>query len=523
MDFPRLFAKCLLMYRGNVAVTFEGQHQTYAELGDRACRLANALAGLGLAPGDRVAMLADNNLEFIEQTVGIALAGMVRCPMYTQNTASTHAYMLNAVGARVIIVQDKYAADIESVRDQVPALDHVIVMGGSNAGPGPREYESLLASASPKFPDVVVAPDADHVIRFSAGTTGKPKGIVFSQAGWLAQGNEFALALPRLEETDAYLVASPMSHAAGLMIWPILTAGGRYVIMSSFDPTQFLDLIDSERCTLTMLVPTMIHVLAAVPGAKSRDLSSMRAVTYGASPITERTLKAGLELWGNIMYQFFGQSEALPGTILAPAYHRTGGSERDRRILSSAGRPSPNTAITIRDDEDNVLPVGETGEICVNTPGAMKAIWGDPEATTARFTADGSVRTRDMGYLDEEGFLHLVDRKEDMIISGGFNVWPLEVENALTAHPDVEEAIVVGVPDEKWGEAVFAVVVLQEGATATEEELLSFVRDKVGPVKRPKRLVISQQPLPKSQVGKPLRRQAREMYWTAPGQPADHV
>jgi acyl-CoA synthetase (AMP-forming)/AMP-acid ligase II len=330
----------------------------------------------------------------------------------------------------------------------------------------------------------------------------------------MAMGNEFAMSYPRLEETDAFLVASPMSHAAGLLIWPMLAAGARYVVMPAFDPAGFLELIERERCTLTLVVPTMIQMLAAVPEAKSRDLSSLRMVMYGAAPITEKALRAGLDLWGNVMYQTYGQSEALPGTTLTPAYHRTGGTERDRQILTSAGRPSPNVAITIIDEDDHVLPTGQVGEICIDTPGAMKGIWGDPEATAARFTADGSVRTRDMGYLDDDGFLHIVDRKEDMIISGGYNVWPLEVENALSQHPDVQEVAVVGVPDEKWGEAVFAVVVLRDGARVTEDELMAFARDKVGAVKRPKQLLISRDPLPKSVVGKLLRRQVRESYWS---------
>ena len=514
MNFSSILRKSCLMYRDNVAITFGDRRQTYAELGDRACRLANALSDLGLRPGDRVAVLADNQLETLEQAAAIAVAGMVRAPMYTMNTASTHAYMLNLVGARACIVQGKYAADIEKVRDEVPSLEHVIVI--ENGGSDKLEYESLLAAASAEFPDVAVAPDADHIIRFSAGTTGVPKGIVHSGAGWLAMGNEFALGLPRVTENDAYLVASPLSHAAGLMIWPFLGRGARYVVMPSFDPAGFLDLIERERCTITMVVPTMIQMLAAVPGAKERDLSSMRAVTYGAAPITEKALRAGIELWGNIMYQSYGQSEALPVSTLPPEYHRIGGSERDRQILTSAGRPNPNVIVTIRDDHQQVLPVGEIGEICVQTPGAMKGIWGDPEATAARFTSDGSVRTKDMGYLDEDGFLHLVDRKEDLIISGGFNVWPLEVENALSAHPDVTEAAVVGVPDEKWGEAVFAVVTLREGSAATVDELITFAREKVGPVKRPKQLVIADQPLPKSVVGKLLRRQVRTLYWTGP-------
>ena len=514
MDIPSILRKSCQMYAGNIAVTFEGRRQSYAQLWERACRLANALSGLGLSPGDRVAILADNQLECLEQAAGLALAGLVRCPMYVLNTASTHAHMLENVGARACIVQDKYAADLAGLRDQVPGLKHLIVVGDDAAGPDLLGYEALIAAAAAGDPGVALSPDDDHIIRFSAGTTGRPKGILHSGAGWLAMGNEFALAGPGIEESDAYLVASPMSHAAGLMIWPMLASGARYVITPGFDPARFLDLIERERCTMTMVVPTMIQMLARVPEARTRDLSSLKSVSYGAAPITERTLKAGLELWGNIMYQFYGQSEALPGTVLTPRYHLPGGSERERRYLASAGRPTLNTVITIRDDDDNVLRTGDTGEICIRTPGAMKGIWADAGATAARLTRDGAVRTRDMGYLDEDGFLYIVDRKEDMIISGGYNIWPLEIENALAAHPDVQEVAAVGVPDGTWGESVFAVVVLEPGSTMTESDLIEWARAKVGPVKKPRRIEISAEPLPKSVAGKLLRRQVRDKFWT---------
>jgi acyl-CoA synthetase (AMP-forming)/AMP-acid ligase II len=513
MDISSNFRKSCRLYADRVALTFEGQHQTYAELWERSCRLANALAGLGLVPGDRVAVLADNQLETFEQAGAIALAGMVRCPMYTQNTAPVHAHMLGNVGARALIVQDRYAADVESVRDRLPGLEHVIVIG-DDADENALRYERLLAAAGADDPGVTVGPDADHIIRFSAGTTGTPKGILHTVAGWWAMGNEFAFVV-RLEENDAHLVATPLSHAGGLMIWPMLASGARYVVLRSFDPETYLDAIERERCTLAMVVPTMIGMLAAAQQARARDLSSLRTVTYGAAPVTEKALRLGLDLWGNIMTQFYGQSEALPATTLTPSYHRTGGTEDDLRILTSNGRPTLNSVVTIRDDDGTVLPDGTTGEICVKTPGAMKGIWGDPDATAARFTADGAVRTRDMGYLDEDGFLHIVDRKEDLIISGGFNVWPLEVENALAAHPDVEEVAVVGVPDEKWGEAVCAAVYLRNGSSVSEDELIAFAREKVGPVKKPKRVAFSAAPLPKSVVGKLLRRQVRETFWAA--------
>jgi acyl-CoA synthetase (AMP-forming)/AMP-acid ligase II len=512
MDFASILRKSSVMYRDNVVVSFEGREQTYARLWARACRLANALLDLGLAPGERVAVLADNGLEYFEQVAALALAGLVRCPMYALNPPSGHAYMLASVGASACIVQDKYAADLAGVRDEVPSLKHLITVGDCPAGSGFLGYEALIAAASAADPHVVVDPDADHIIRFSAGTTGRPKGIVHSAAGWLAMGNEFNLAYP-IDERDVYLVASPLSHAAGLLTWPFIANGARYVVMARFDPARFLETIERERVTLIMAVPTMVHMLCAVPEAKARDLSSLRMVRYGAAPITQKTLLAGIGLWGNIMTQVYGQSEALPTTVLASRHHVPDGPERERRRLLSAGRPTLNTVVTIRDDDDNLLRTGETGEICVQTPGAMKRIWGDEEATAARFTPDGAVRTRDMGYLDEDGFLYIVDRKEDMIISGGYNIWPLEVENALAAHPDVAEVVVTGVPDEKWGESVLAVVALEDGSVVTEEELIEWARERVGPVKRPRTIVVSADPLPKSAAGKLLRRQAKEKYW----------
>jgi acyl-CoA synthetase (AMP-forming)/AMP-acid ligase II len=514
VNFASILRKSCVMYRDNVAISFEGSAQTYAQLGERACRLANALLELGLIPGDRVAVLADNQLEYIEQVAALALAGLVRCPMYALNTAPVHGHMLADVGASACIVQDKYAADVIGIRDQVPGLKHVIVLGNGPDGAGILDYEGLIANAPGDDPGVVVDPDAAHVIRFSAGTTGRPKGIVHSAAGWLAMGNEFNLAFP-LDEGDAHLVASPLSHAAGLMTWPLMAHGARCVVMPSFEPARFLQTIEQERCTSTTVVPTMIHMLCAVPEARSRDLSSLRMVHYGAAPITQKTLLAGLGLWGNVMYQVYGQSEALPVTVLTPRFHRPDGSERERQYLRSAGRPTINTVVTIRDDDGTLLDTGETGEICVQTPGAMTGIWNDPEATAARLTPDGAVRTRDMGYLDDDGFLYIVDRKEDMIISGGYNIWPLEIERALAAHPDVSEVVAVGVPDEKWGESVLAVVVLGPGSSATEDQLIGWARDRVGPIKRPRRIVIADEPLPKSVVGKLLRRQAREKYWTS--------
>ncbi|MEK6443925.1 class I adenylate-forming enzyme family protein [Pseudonocardia sp. T1-2H] len=265
MDFGSILRKSCRVYQHNVAVTFEQQHQTYAQLWERACRLANALRDLGLEPGDRVAVLGDNQLETIEQAAGLALAGLVRCPMYVQNPPESHVHCLNDVGARACLVQKAYVPDVVAIRDRVPDLKHLIGVGSTEGVD--LNYEQMLAAASPvDSHDVTLGEDDDHIIRFSAGTTGRPKGILHSVRGWREMGNEFALVLPRMRDTDAYLVAAPLSHAAGLLLWPLIAHGCRHVIMPAFHPGRFLDLVESERCTLTFLVPTMIQMVATEPG-----------------------------------------------------------------------------------------------------------------------------------------------------------------------------------------------------------------------------------------------------------------
>jgi len=499
-----ILEKSAALYGGNVAVTCEGESLTYAELYERACRLANGLRALGLEKGDRVATLEDNQLESFVEICALSLAGLVRCPMYTQNTADGHEHMANLVGAKALFVQEKYYADVADVRKGAPSVEHLIVHGGG--GDGTLSYSELLGSPSDP-PRVDVGLDDNHILRFSAGTTGRPKGILHTERGWRDMGNEFCLVLPRIEPEDTYLCAGPLSHAAGLFVWPMIAHGARHVLMPAFDPARFLELTESERCTLTLLVPTMIQVIANHPDGQKRDVSSLKAVFYGAAPIAERTLKEAQALWGNIMYQLYGQSESLPVTVLAPRHHE------EQHLLRSAGRPTPNTLIRLVDDDGVEVAQGELGEVCMLSPGNMKEIWNDPEATAERMTPDGYVRSRDVGYMDERGFVFLADRKEDLIISGGFNIWPAEVENALCSHPSVMEAAVVGVPDEKWGETVVAVVVLREGQQATAGELVDWCREKVGSTKKPTRVEFSSEPLPKSGVGKVLRRVVRERYW----------
>jgi acyl-CoA synthetase (AMP-forming)/AMP-acid ligase II len=492
------------------AVRCEGQTQTYAQLYERSCRLANALADAGIEPGERVATLGDNCLQSIEQMSGLALGGYVRSSLYTHNAAESNLYLLNLVEASALLIQRKHYDAIAPRLTEVATLRSVLVFDGE-APDDASDYERALARASDTDPGVALAPDDHHIIRFSAGTTGKPKGILHTVSRWTSVGSEMTLAMPAQDSSDRYLAAGPLAHAAGLPVWATLGAGGTIVVMSAFDPMRFLSLIAEERCTTAFLVPTMIQMVVNHPSAADADLSSLRAVIYGAAPISERTLEQAHSLWGKIMYQMYGQSEAVPLTVLAPEDHVVDGTPEERRKLRSAGRPTPNTRIRILDPDGNELPPGQIGEIAASSPTAMAAIWHDADATAERILADGSVLTRDMGYLDEDGYLFLADRKEDMIISGGFNIWPAELENALASHPAVAEVAVVGVAHDKWGETPKAVVVLRDGQDAGEQELIDWTRERLGAVKRVTSVDFVDE-LPKTPLGKVLRRQVRDRY-----------
>lgn len=505
----------------HVAMICDDVQQTYAELHANGQRVASALHQLGLRPGDCIALLVDNGPATLELTVGVAFAGLLRAPLYGHDPASRHQYLLDLTGARALVIDEKYYEPLEPLLGSCSDLQDVIIVGGTPAqtvgkatGAAKRhrehEYDALVSAAPPAAVPHQYQPDDAYQIRFSAGTTGNPKGILHDTAGWIAAGEQVAEVLETpLSTADRYLAAGPLTHAASLPVWPVLEAGGTIVVMPSFDVGRFLEVIEQHQVTISLVVPTMVQMITAHPEAASRDLSSLRALYYGTSPMPEVTLVAGIRLWGNIMYQLYGQSEAVPATILAPKDHRIAGSDSERARLRSAGRPLPSCEIRIVDEEDREVAVGEVGEILIKSPGRMREIWRDPEATAARITADGAVRTRDMGWFDEDGFLFLADRKEDMIISGGFNIWPAELENALVSHPAVGEASVVAAAHDKWGETPHAFVVLAEGEHVSADELIAFTRDAVGSVKKVTGITFVEE-LPKTPIGKVLRRVLRE-------------
>lgn len=513
MNPAQLWMRAGEFYTDRTAVIVDDREQTYGELVGRGAQLANAFTGAGLVPGDRVAILADNAFESLEQWAACALGNFVRSSLYAFLTPEVNATLMAQIGASALIVQAKYYDAIAPHLDALEGLRCVVVFGGPVVTDDrAREYESFLGSGGTELPQPVIDPEDPHIIRFTGGTTGLPRAVLHSVRGWSEVGVESALTLPRVDDDDAFLAPGPLTHAAGVFVWPYLSAGAKVIIMSSFDAGEAIALIERHQIRNTQVVPTMAQAILSHPDAKAADFSSLRAIVYGGAPMPEPILRAAIARWGNILYQMYGQSEAIGGvTVLTPKYHRPDGDELERSWLRAAGRPTPRGSLKIVGDDGNELPRGEIGEVAVSTPSLLKEMYGDAQATAARMRPDGYWLTRDLGYLSPEGFLFLVDRKDDMIISGGYNIWPFELENVLLEHPAVAEAAVVGMPHPKWIETPYAAVVLRPGAETSEQELIEWVKTRLGSVKKPS-VVAFVDEIPKSGVGKVIRRGVRDYF-----------
>ncbi len=492
-----------------VAVECEDRSLTFRQLFDRACRLANGLAALGVRPGDRVATLAANRLESVEEICAIALLGAVRAPLYAHNAVDVHLHMLSTVDASALIVAEQHWPELAERADR---RLRVVVHG--TAGPGTHGYDELLAASSPADPMVGSGPDDVVVIRFSSGTTGLPKGIMHRQDRYMATGEAMAATMGGFTDASVQIVAGPMSHISGVFFWPVIAAGARQIVMPRFDAARFLDHIVAGG-TFSTIVPTMLASILDAPNLpaalRAGKLSGLRRLGYGGAPIDERLLRRGLAAFGPVFVQTYGQSEACPVSALPPEAHDLSRPDADPAVLRSAGAPVPGAQVRLVDDAGADVAPGEVGEVAIRAPWTLSEIWGDPAAAAARTLPTGHLRTRDMGRM-RDGLLYLVDRKDDMIISGGYNIWPTELENALLAHEDVREAAVFGVPHPRWGETPVAAVTLRPGAAVTPDELIAWCRARVGGVKKPSQVIVWDEPLPRNGSGKLLRRVLRERH-----------
>jgi acyl-CoA synthetase (AMP-forming)/AMP-acid ligase II len=477
---------------------------TYAHAWDRGLRLANGLLSLGLNAGDRIAVLEHNCCESTDFIVAAAATNTVRVPLYKRNAPQGHAHMIRHSGCRAVIVDPDYVDEIESLRDALPEVEHVIVRDGG--------YEDWLRSLPNIDPDPAIGMDDPYIIRHSGGTTGLPKGMLLSHRAWMNTVRDWTYRLPSIEAGDHWIHAAAISHGSGYPFFPTWFAGGCNVLEPRFDIPAVLDMFERDG-GFCFVVPTMVSDMLALHDGRARDFSKLKALVVSGAPILPQTAMAARAMFGDTLHQLYGQTEAVPVVWMTPKeWFGAEGSEPSRAV----GRVMPFAELEIRDEDNRPLPAGAEGEIAVRNDGQMLRIWNEPEQTAARLV-DGWVMTGDIGRLDADGYLHIVDRKDDMIISGGLNIWPAELEIVIAGNPAVREVAVVGAPHPRWGETPVAIVVLHEGMTADEAAIAEACAVELGSYKKPTRVILGYEPLPRTPVGKVQRKVLREPFWAGAG------
>ncbi|MEW6264076.1 MAG: long-chain-fatty-acid--CoA ligase [Thermodesulfobacteriota bacterium] len=508
MDLWNLVKRGFMYYPDNVAVIHGDQRVTYRQLEQRINRLSNALSHLGLKKGDSVSVLGENSLTVLEAQYAIIKNGLVWVPLNMRNHPKEHAHCLNNAESKALIMLPTYAEGIASVQGELETCRHFIV-----DGPGfgdMMRYDDLMAAAD----DTPTKHDIDEndnlCIMHTSGTTGQAKGVVHTHKTWVLMSFMTSCLLD-IKESDVAIYVAPINHGSGILIGPHFMMGVPNILVSHLDVDYILQTIQKEKVTTMWLAPTIIYFLLAYPNTKRYDFSSLRNLCYSSAPIAVEKLKEALSVFGRKFNQTYGLVECPMITNLTAEEHVVDGTPAQTHRLGSAGRELILTEVRVVDDQGRALPPGEKGEVITKSPLVMKEYWKNPEAT-AEALRGGWLYSGDMGYLDEEGYLYIADRKKDMIITGGYNVYPKEVEDVIYTHPSVFEAAVIGIPDDLWGESVLACVTLKPGQPATEEEIIALCKNNLASYKKPKsvKFVYS---LPKSLTGKILKTELRQAYW----------
>ena len=480
---------------------------TYATLDQRSCRLANALLAEGVHVDSRVAYLDVNEPEFFEVMLGCTKIGATVAPINFRLTPREIGQIVADSEATVLVLGHRFASLAEPVQQAASGLRRVVVTGA--------EYEQWIDACDDADPSYSGGPDDVVLQLYTSGTTGLPKGVLIDNANCSALLNvaqEWSV-----DESSVCMVAMPLFHIGGSG-WAMvgLAAGATDVLVPELDPAGVLDLIEQRQVTNAFIVPAVLQMMTNVPGAENRSYSSLRSIAYGASPITPAVLRRSLEVLRAPLYQVYGLTESTGAVTQLPAEDHDPGGPREH-LMRSAGRAYPWVELKAVDPVtgEDARP-GDVGEILIRSVQVTTGYWNKPEETKATIDEQGWLHTGDAGYVDSEGYVFLTDRIKDMIVSGGENVYPIEVETVLAEHPDVADVAVIGVPDEKWGETVKAVVVLREGSDLTEEALLDYGKQNLAGFKRPRSVDFAGE-LPRNPSGKLLKRVLREPFWADKG------
>jgi acyl-CoA synthetase (AMP-forming)/AMP-acid ligase II len=493
------------------AFQFEGRSTSFRQFNANANKAANALLAEGLKKGTRVCYLGKNSDHYYEALFGAAKAGLVMAPVNWRLAPPEIVYIVNDCRAEVLLVGPEFIELARKIAPELPSVRRIVAMEGG--APEWPTYEAWRDAQSDKAPGIAIDWNDVVVQLYTSGTTGRPKGAMIRHSGILGmrrQNPETQAEWNKWSADDVSLVAMPVFHIGGTG-WGItgIVNGAKGVVAREFDPGKVLDFIEQDKISKIFMVPAAMQIVVRNPRARAVDYSRMKYILYGASPIPLDLLRECMEVFGCGFVQMYGMTETT-GTIVAlpPEDHDPKGNARMR----SAGKPLPGVEIAILDDAGNTLPPRAVGEIATRSIANMAGYWNMADATAKTIDKNGWLRTGDAGYVDEDGYVYIHDRVKDMIISGGENVYPAEVESAIYGHPDVADVAVIGVPDEKWGEAVKAVVVKKPGRDPKPDDIIAYTRERIAGFKTPKSVDFIEA-LPRNPSGKILRRELREPYW----------
>ncbi|MGN6145540.1 MAG: class I adenylate-forming enzyme family protein [Mesorhizobium sp.] len=514
MYLTQSFRRAAQLGGAKTAVIDGEERRSWNEVDMRVRRLAGALAGLGVGKGDRVLILAMNSGRYLEVYHACFWIGAVCVPISTRWVLDELSYAVEDSEPSVLLVDPAMRDKALALRDH-GELDIPIIEVSPLPPPvaGLLDYERLIEQAEPRDA-LSVSGDTMAMICYTGGTTGKAKGVMLSHLAIWSSALAFGLEVRDLSsESTVTLLVMPLFHIGGVQaMFSTVIGGGCNTFLPSFDAVRFLETVHREKVTHTVLVPTMVRMLIDLPDLATYDVSSLKVLTYGAAPMSQAQIEETLrKLPGINLQQGYGQTELAPYiSALKAEEHRLDGPHTER--LRSAGRASVCCEVIIADPDGREVPRGALGEILVRGPNVMLGYWRKPQETASTLI-DGWVHTGDAGYMDEDGFIFIIDRLKDMIVSGGENIYSSEVENALASHPAVATGVVIGVPHERWGEAVHAIVVLRKGHEASAQDLIDHCRARIAGYKCPRSVEFRDQPLPVSGAGKILKRELRKPYW----------